>query len=199
MRKNHPDVPFERYADDAICHGRSEAQARALRTALEARFSECKLGTASAENQDRVLQGRQSDGQPSGSAVRLPGIYVSSPAVDESSWGVCSSVLLQQSATVQPRRCGIPCALGRLHMHTDLSLADLARRIRPTLVGWIGYYGRFYRSALRRALRPLDQYLVRWGTPKIQTSPNSHHACLGLVARGSVPAALSVRALVSGT
>lgn len=113
--------------------------------------------------------------------------------------GVCSSVLLQQSATVQPRRCGIPCALGRLHMHTDLSLADLARRIRPTLVGWIGYYGRFYRSALRRALRPLDQYLVRWGTPKIQTSPNSHHACLGLVARGSVPAALSVRALVSGT
>jgi hypothetical protein len=31
MRRNHPGVPFERYADDAICHCRSEAQARTLR------------------------------------------------------------------------------------------------------------------------------------------------------------------------
>jgi RNA-directed DNA polymerase len=28
MRRNHPGVPFERYADDAICHCRSEEQAR---------------------------------------------------------------------------------------------------------------------------------------------------------------------------
>jgi len=39
MRVNYPDVPFERYADDAICHCRSEAQARSLRAALEARLT----------------------------------------------------------------------------------------------------------------------------------------------------------------
>ena len=38
MRRNHPGVLFERYADDAICHCRSEAQARALRASLERRF-----------------------------------------------------------------------------------------------------------------------------------------------------------------
>jgi RNA-directed DNA polymerase len=27
MKENHPDIPLERYADDAICHCRSEAQA----------------------------------------------------------------------------------------------------------------------------------------------------------------------------
>ena len=43
MRRNCPDIPFERYADDAICHCRSEAQARDLRQALETRFSECAL------------------------------------------------------------------------------------------------------------------------------------------------------------
>jgi RNA-directed DNA polymerase len=38
MRRNHPGDLFERYADDAICHCRSEAQARALRASLERRF-----------------------------------------------------------------------------------------------------------------------------------------------------------------
>ena len=27
MRRNYPAIPFERYADDAICHCRSEEQA----------------------------------------------------------------------------------------------------------------------------------------------------------------------------
>jgi len=30
MRRNFPDIPFERYADDAICHCRTEDQATAL-------------------------------------------------------------------------------------------------------------------------------------------------------------------------
>src|SRR5204863_9800693 len=43
MRREYPDVLFERYADDAICHCRSEAQALELRQALEKRFADCKL------------------------------------------------------------------------------------------------------------------------------------------------------------
>src|SRR3984957_16155259 len=43
MRRKHPAIPFERYADDAICHCQSEAQALELRQALEQRFAECKL------------------------------------------------------------------------------------------------------------------------------------------------------------
>ena len=41
--RNHPDIPFERYADDVICHCRSEEQARTLRASLETRFAECGL------------------------------------------------------------------------------------------------------------------------------------------------------------
>ena len=43
MRRNFPDIPFERYADDAICHCRTEGQAMALRAALDARFADCGL------------------------------------------------------------------------------------------------------------------------------------------------------------
>ena len=43
MGRNFPDIPFERYADDVICHCRSAEQARALWSALEARFTACRL------------------------------------------------------------------------------------------------------------------------------------------------------------
>ena len=43
MARNHPGIPFERYADDAICHCRSEEEARTLRASLEERFAECGL------------------------------------------------------------------------------------------------------------------------------------------------------------
>jgi RNA-directed DNA polymerase len=43
MQREHPDIPFERYADDAICHCQSEAQAQKLRQALEQRFADCGL------------------------------------------------------------------------------------------------------------------------------------------------------------
>jgi RNA-directed DNA polymerase len=38
-----PDIPFERYADDVICHCRSEEQTRNLNASLEERFAECGL------------------------------------------------------------------------------------------------------------------------------------------------------------
>jgi RNA-directed DNA polymerase len=43
MARNFPTIPFERYADDAICHCRSAEEARVLRNALEARFEACRL------------------------------------------------------------------------------------------------------------------------------------------------------------
>src|SRR5262245_19959724 len=43
MQRYHPDIPFERYADHAMCHCRSEDQAQRLRQDLEQRFAECRL------------------------------------------------------------------------------------------------------------------------------------------------------------
>jgi group II intron reverse transcriptase/maturase len=43
MAREFPHIPFERYADDAICHCRTEAEARALWQALASRMADCKL------------------------------------------------------------------------------------------------------------------------------------------------------------
>ncbi|WP_420715481.1 group II intron maturase-specific domain-containing protein [Cupriavidus sp. D39] len=38
--------------------------------------------------------------------------------------------------------------------------------MRPTLLGWIRYYGRFYRSALGQVPLALDATLVHWAQRK---------------------------------
>jgi group II intron reverse transcriptase/maturase len=43
MARTHPHIPFERYADDIICHCKSADEARALLSALADRLVACKL------------------------------------------------------------------------------------------------------------------------------------------------------------
>ena len=43
MARNHPKIPFERYADDVLCHCRTRREAAALQASLEARFVSCGL------------------------------------------------------------------------------------------------------------------------------------------------------------
>ena len=43
MARSFPRIPFERYADDAICHCKSAEEAQALGSALADRFAVCKL------------------------------------------------------------------------------------------------------------------------------------------------------------
>jgi RNA-directed DNA polymerase len=43
MGRDFPNIPFERYADDVICHCDSEAQATQLKNAIQQRFATCSL------------------------------------------------------------------------------------------------------------------------------------------------------------
>jgi group II intron reverse transcriptase/maturase len=165
MRDNYPDVPLERYADDVICHCRSETQARSLRAAVEARLIACKLQlhpekTRIVYCKDANRRGSYSRQQfeflgytfrPRQSMNRQGELFVSfSPAVSNKAG---------KTMRRQMRRW-------KLHHRTDLQLDDLARWVRPVLSGWVRYYGCFYPSALRRALRTLDVFLVRWAKRK---------------------------------
>ena len=53
MRRHHPDVPFERYADDVIVHCRSEGEARAVLTAIAERLAAC--GVALHPTKTRIV------------------------------------------------------------------------------------------------------------------------------------------------
>jgi len=43
MQRTNPHLLFERYADDAIVHCRTEAEAQEVRRAIAVRLQECRL------------------------------------------------------------------------------------------------------------------------------------------------------------
>jgi RNA-directed DNA polymerase len=165
MRRTYPGIVFERYADDVICHCRSEAQALELKQALEARFAECKLQlhpqkTKIVYCKDANRRGSYSVQQfdflgytfrPRRSKNRAGRLFVSfAPAVSS-----------KAAKAMRQRVRG-----WRVHRRTDLALDELAQWIQPVVRGWVQYYARFYPSALRTALRTLDSFLVRWAQRK---------------------------------
>ena len=57
--RTFPAIPFERYADDCICHCRSEEEARALWEALEVRFAAC--GLVLHPQKTKLVSGKRDD------------------------------------------------------------------------------------------------------------------------------------------
>jgi hypothetical protein len=165
MTRQYPDIPFERYADDIICHCGSEEQAWALKDALAQRFAQwglalhphktrivyCKDATRRGSYPEHRFDFLGYPFRPRSSKNRTGKLFVSlAPAVSE------------KAANAMRQRM----RRWRLHHRNDLSLEDLARWTRPMVMGWVRYYGRFHASALRRALRTLDEFLVRWAQRK---------------------------------
>jgi RNA-directed DNA polymerase len=54
----------------------------------------------------------------------------------------------------------------KLGRRTDKDLSDLSHMFDPILRGWIGYYGRFYRSEMTNALQTINFALVKWAQRK---------------------------------
>lgn len=165
MTEHYPSIPFERYADDIICHCESEKQARALQDALAQRFAQCRLAlhpqkTKIVYCKDANRRGTYPEQRfdflgytfrPRSSKNRQGKLFVSfAPAVSE-----------KAAKAMRQRMRG-----WRLHHRSDLSLAEIAHWARPVLTGWVRYYGRFHPSALGYALRTLDDFLLRWAKRK---------------------------------
>lgn len=161
MAEQHSAIPFERYADDIIGHCVSEAQARVLREALGQRLMQwhlelppqkttigyCKDANRRDSSPEQRFDFLGATFRPRASKHRRGKLFVSfAPAVSE-----------QAANAMRPR-----IRRWRLPHRNDLGLDDLARWTRPMVLGGVRYYGRFHASALRRALRTLDEFLVRW-------------------------------------
>ena len=163
----YPQVTFERYADDAIVHGRTEAQAQEVRAAIAARLREwglelhpekTKIVSCKDDNRWRTYPNEKFDFlgytfRPRRSKNRKGGFFISfSPAVSDKA--------------VQAIRTEIRS--WKLHLRSDKALEDLSRMFNPIVRGWLQYYGRFYRSALLLPMRQLDRSLARWAYRKYQ-------------------------------
>jgi group II intron reverse transcriptase/maturase len=165
MVRHHPKVPFERYADDIICHCDSQVQADALRAHLQERLAACRLelhpektrvvycadANRCGDHDVRRFDFLGYSFKPRRAMNRRGRLFISfSPAVSDKA---------AKAMRHEIRGWG----LQRLSRY---DIGELLARLRPTLVGWVRYYGLFHPSSLQNALKTLDQHLVRWAQRK---------------------------------
>lgn len=165
MERQYPGIPFERYADDAVCHCESHAQAVALRQALEARMNE--VGLELHPEKTRIVYCQDDDRREDSPHIAFDFLgYTFRPRRSKNRWGkffINFSPAISNKAAKGIRQ---RARRWRWPLRSDKNLDDLARMFNPIIQGWINYYGRYYKSALYPTLRELDRRLVRWATRK---------------------------------
>jgi RNA-directed DNA polymerase len=165
MQKHYPEIPFERYADDGICHCKTLAQAQQLRAALERRFAECHLELHPQKT--RVVYCHDDDRRgtyPEHSFDFLG--YTFRPRRSKNRWGKFFISFTPAVSNKAAKAMRTKLRSWALHNRSDKSLEDLARMFNPVVQGWINYYASFYKSALYPTLRHLDLVLARWAVRK---------------------------------
>jgi RNA-directed DNA polymerase len=183
LRRVFPSVPFERFADDAVVHCTSLAQARQVQDAIGTRLTEC--GLLLHPDKTRIVYCK-ADG--------LPGSY------EHESFDFLGYTFRPRKATTKTGRFFVGFLPGvsdaaaksmrqeirrwRLHQWTSADLRDIAAFINPIARGWINFYGRFYRSRLiTKVLRQINEYLIRWAMGKYKRLRHSRRKAVRLLAR----------------
>ena len=136
MAKRYPQLPFERFADDAIVHCRTEVEAQEVRAAIAARLQECglelhpektKVVYCKDDDRRRTYPNEKFDFlgytfRPRRSKNRKGKYFINfSPAVSDKAVKAIRAEIRHWN----------------LHLRSDKSIEDLSRMFNPKIRGWL--------------------------------------------------------------
>jgi group II intron reverse transcriptase/maturase len=167
MQRTYPQIPFERYADDALCHCRSREEAEDLKAALERLFAECRLELHPEKT--KIVYCKDDDRRQEYPCTSFDFLgFTFRPRRSKNRWGkyfINFSPAISNKAAKAIRQ---EVRGWRLQLRSDKDLDDLARMFNAVIRGWVNYYGAFYKSALYPTLQHIDRKLARWATRKFK-------------------------------
>jgi RNA-directed DNA polymerase len=165
MQRTYPHLPFERYADDAIVHCRTETEAQEVRQAIAERMQECRLELHPEKTKIVYCKDDDRRGTYPNEQFDFLG-YTFRPRRSKNWKGKFFINFSPAVADKAGKEIRAEIRSWQLHLRSDKSLEDLARMFNPKVRGWLQYYGRYYRSALYPIMRQLDRSLARWAYRK---------------------------------
>jgi RNA-directed DNA polymerase len=167
MEENFSSNPFERYADDIIIHAKNEPEARHLLKSLKIRFEQCKL-ELHPEKTKLVYcnrKGRRKRKEAKERQFDFLGYTFRSRSVMTKEgkiiFGFSPSISNKSTKRIaeEGRRL-------RFHRWTHLDIVGLSKALRSKIIGWLNYFGKFHKSAMKVAFRNLNRRIVKWAFNK---------------------------------
>jgi len=173
---NHPEVKFERYADDIIIHCQNFKQAMRTLEAVKARFKQCKLEIKSGKSNIVYCKRNQKKHPP------FTVNYVSfnflgftfKPRMVKGYFGHFHLGFTPSISRASQKQINQTLFKLKLHRMVHLRLSDLAGIIANKVRGWIHYYGKVRMSELHYVLRFLNMRLAKWVRNKYRRFRRKH-------------------------
>ena len=166
MAINFPTIPFERYADDTICHCRTERQTQYLKACLVKRFEEC--GLRLNEEKTKIVYCKDSNrkGNSQHTSFDFLGYTFRPRAARNSKTGQNFTAFTPAISKKSMMKIKTEIRSWNLNRLTSLKLEQIAERINPIVGGWINYYTKFGRSEFWKVMDCLNERLQRWARHK---------------------------------
>lgn len=165
MEIHFPQCPWARYADDAVAHCKSKAQAEFLLMRLRKRFQEC--GLELHPDKTKIIYCKDDFRKRDEEIISFDFLgYTFRPRRAKSKKGkffINFSPAVSNKASKCMRQV---IRNWRLQLKPDKSIIDISNMFNPVIRGWINYYGNFYKSELYKVLRHMNRALVQWAKRK---------------------------------
>ena len=165
MAREHPDLPWCRYADDGLVHCRTEAEAVAMKTALATRLAECQLEMHPEKTKIVYCKdGKRRGKYPNTKFDFLGYCFRTRGAINRKRQMFTGFGPQVSASSLKAMRQEIR----ELHLRrrTHVRLADIAREINPILQGWLNYYGRYSPAAMHLVWKYVNATLIAWAMRK---------------------------------
>jgi len=178
MARERPRTPFERYADDIVCHCVSMSEAVRLREDLEKRFAQTGLTLSAQKTAVVYIDTFERWNVRTGFTFLGYDFKVRTlrnfkgDVFRKCMPGASKKAMKTMVRTIRD---------WRLH-RSEASIEELARRHNAVIRGWINYYGRFwYRNFSYRLYTALQSWLLKWAKNKYRIENRSAIRKLALI------------------
>jgi RNA-directed DNA polymerase len=167
MELDFPTVPFERYADDVVCHCSTEFQAETLRVAIEIRLMECRLELHPEKT--KIVYCNEDSRRRSYPNYKFDFLgYTFRPREAKAQKGKFFVGFLPAMSNKAAKSIRDVVRSWQIHKCTDKSLEDFSRMFNPILRGWINYYAKYYKSAMYKVFHMLNRIIAEWAMRKFK-------------------------------
>lgn len=161
LRQKYPHIQFERYADDALVHCKTEQEAKFICAEIKNRLAECKLELHPVKT--KIVYCKDDDRRKEYPIQSFDFLgYTFRPRRARNKYGKYFVSFLPAISNKAKNKIRATIKKWRIHLITWRTLENIADKVNPVLRGWFQYYGRFYKSEMYPAVRNVEQYLILW-------------------------------------
>lgn len=165
VERHWEGIQFARYADDIICHCRTEQEAETLKTVLTERFEQCGLTLHPEKTKIVYCKSWKNKADYTQISFDFLG-FTFRPRLTKCRDGILLVCFLPAISQKAAKRIRSEINAWPWLKWTQGEMKDIIAYSQSKLRGWMTYYGKYGRGKLNHVLFHFDKKLSRWAKRK---------------------------------